>query len=198
MVLKLSQSFIKYITIVINTCIRTSSGFSGKYRHKREKLSRFAIKTTNFFCGKIWFRKKLVSTCLHCFNVATSLEIKFALNEKWNSLGDLKVAQHNSKEVKVLNIHVHVMKIHAHWYMFRKGIGRATHPHFHCADGLFYKSQVTKKQGDEWNLPLHPRSWLLWCRRPCWRSWSRLWIRCRIVYFSWASLGLWEQEWLQT
>lgn len=51
-----------------------------------------------------------------------------------------------SKEVKVLNIHVHVhvMKIHAHWYMFRKG-----HLHFHSDDGLFYKSQVTKKQGDE-------------------------------------------------
>lgn len=47
-----------------------------------------------------------------------------------------------SKEVKVLNIHVHVhvMKIHAHWYMFRKG-----HLHFHSDDGLFYKSQVTKK-----------------------------------------------------
>lgn len=56
-----------------------------------------------------------------------------------------------SKEVKVLNIHVHVhvMKIHEHWYMFRKGIEMAAHLHFHSDDGLFYKSQVTKKQGDE-------------------------------------------------
>lgn len=52
-----------------------------------------------------------------------------------------------SKEVKVLNIHVHVhvMKIHEHWYMFRKGIEMAAHLHFHSDDGLFYKSQVTKK-----------------------------------------------------
>lgn len=60
-----------------------------------------------------------------------------------------------SKDVKILNIHVHVhvhvhvMKIHAHWYMFRKGIEKAAHLHFHSDDGLFYKSQVTKKQGDE-------------------------------------------------
>lgn len=49
---------------------------------------------THFFFGKIRFRKKFVSTYLHCLNVATPLEFKFTLNGKWNSLGDLKNAQH--------------------------------------------------------------------------------------------------------
>lgn len=51
-------------------------------------------KNPMFFFGKIRFRKKFVSTYLHCLNVATPLEFKFTLNGKWNSLGDLKVAQH--------------------------------------------------------------------------------------------------------
>lgn len=49
---------------------------------------------THFFFWKIRFRKKFVSTYLHCLNVATPLEFKFTLNGKWNSLGDLKNAQH--------------------------------------------------------------------------------------------------------
>lgn len=110
-------------------CLRKSSGCFRKISARTRKVVRFAMKKTQcFFFGKIRFRKKFVSTYLHCLNVATPLEFKFTLNGKWNSLGDLKVAQHYSKEVKVLNIHVHihVMKIHAHWYMFRKGIGGDT------------------------------------------------------------------------
>lgn len=39
-------------------------------------------KTPIFFFGKIRFRKKFVSTYLHCLNVATPLEFKFTLSGK--------------------------------------------------------------------------------------------------------------------
>lgn len=39
-------------------------------------------KNPMFFFGKIRFRKKFVSTYLHCLNVATPLEFKFTLNGK--------------------------------------------------------------------------------------------------------------------
>lgn len=42
--------------------------FQGKFRHKRKRLSEFAMKNNNVFEKMRLRKKKIVSTCQECFN----------------------------------------------------------------------------------------------------------------------------------